>query len=598
MDNFDGMEHDLAEEGEHFAKDNSHGMVEAPASLENFSANSNFLHLIHFKVFNISLNMKILSWNDQGYCNHVNINRVGLAGGLILMWKDEIHCEIQHISNNMIHVITRLDPSKPEVLISFMYGSTYFNKKKDQWDLMMQISENIMQPWLIVGDLNLHLHDTSEASSFSTEDRYVQEKMNICGFMDIGYTVQAGSDHCPIMLIPKETTSNTWRPFKFFVMWMKHFAFRNQLQIAWNTNVNGFVAFNLTNKQQRTRKILSYWNKIEFGNIDRNINNLQTQLEIAQNDSSYNSQRDNIVAITKKLDDWFNIKEDFYKQKSGDSFITEMDHNTKYFHTLDNIRMSRKNIDCLCDANDVWFSDSKDIANLLVDHISQVSKTTKPVFTDIIPTIIIDHDNSFLTRIPNSDEIHQIIKHMSAWSSPGPDGFQEGFYQHNWDIVGKDITTVVQSFFETGHMPKEFNKTYLSLIPKTDNAKRPVDFRPIGILRQFSFDAKFCGYIEQCISTTTIYVLLKGSPTESFSPTRGIRQGDPLSPYLFILRMEFLSRFLLNAETSHLISSVKAARKAPGITHLMFADDILIFTKADMHNIEGIMSVLDYFSSV
>ncbi|XP_026383292.1 uncharacterized protein LOC113278749 [Papaver somniferum] len=62
--------------------------------------------------------------------------------------------------------------------------------------------------------------------------------------------------------------------------------------------------------------------------------------------------------------------------------------------------------------------------------------------------------------------------------------------------------------------------------------------------------------------------------------------------------MEFLSRLLLNAETNHLISGVKEARNAPGLTHLMFGDDILVFTKEDMHNIEGIMSVLDYFSSV
>ncbi|XP_026459958.1 uncharacterized protein LOC113360696 [Papaver somniferum] len=462
------------------------------------------------------------------------------------------------------------------------------------------------------------------------------------------------------------------------------FAVVNQLQISWNTNINGSAAFNLSNKQKRIRKRLSHWNKVEFGDIDRNINNLQAQLETIQNDMSYNSHHDNIVAITKKLDDWFNIKEDFYRQKSGDSFITEMDHNTKYFHTLANRRMCRKNIDCLCDTNDVWYSDSKDIVNLLVDHFSQVSKTTVPVFTDItfdiLPTVITAQDNNNLTIIPTMDEIHQTIKHMSAWSSPGPDRFQEGFYQYNWDIIGKDISTTVQSFFETGYMSKDFNKTYLSLIPKTDNAKSPVDFRPIGlcntvckviskiiadriksylkhlispyqaafvpgrdihyniivahemihtmkhkeghsgtmvlkldlskafdriewnfllgVLKKFGFDAKFGGFIEQCMSTTTISVLLNGSPTQSFSPTIGIRQGDLLSPYLFILCMEFLSRLLLNVETNHLISGVKAARKAPGIIHLMFVDDILIFTKADMHNIEGIMGVLGYFSNV
>ncbi|XP_026434571.1 uncharacterized protein LOC113332111 [Papaver somniferum] len=406
---------------------------------------------------------------------------------------------------------------------------------------------------------------------------------------------------------------------------MKHFAFRNQLQIAWNSNVNGSVAFNLTNKQQRTRKRLSHWNKVEFGDIDKNINNLEIQLENAQNDLFNDSQHENIVAITKKLDDWFNIKEDFYKQKSGDSFITEIDHNTKYFHTLANRRMSRKNIDYHCDTNGVWFSDSKDMANLLVDHFSQVSKTIVPVFTDItfdiIPTIITEHDSSLLTRIPNSDDVHQIIKHMSAWSSPGPDGFQavykviskiiadriKPFLKHLISsyqaafVPGRDIHDNIIVAHEMIHTMKHKEGYSGTMALKLDLSKAfdRIEWSfLLGIHRQFGFDAIFCGYIEQCISTTNISVLLNGSPTQIFSPTRGIRQDDPLSPYLFILCMEFLSRLILNAETNHLISGVKAARKAPGITHLMFDDDILIFTKADMHNKEGIMNVLNYFSSV
>ncbi|XP_026434551.1 uncharacterized protein LOC113332094 [Papaver somniferum] len=120
----------------------------------------------------------------------------------------------------------------------------------------------------------------------------------------------------------------------------------------------------------------------------------------------------------------------------------------------------------------------------------------------------------------------------------------------------------------------------------------------LGVLKEFGFDNKFCGFIDQCISTTNISVLLNGSPTHSYTTSRCVRQGDPLSPYLFILCMEYLYRLLLNAETNHLISGVKAARNAPGITHLMFADDILIFAKADMHSINGIMEVLDFFGRV
>ncbi|XP_026383873.1 uncharacterized protein LOC113279396 [Papaver somniferum] len=147
-----------------------------------------------------------------------------------------------------------------------------------------------MQPWLVIGDLNLHIHDLHNSSDYSVEDNYVQDQMNNCGLMDLGYTgrnftwssnkyeigvrksridmaignsywcmnfpkaklshlVQASSDHCPILLIPTEIgNSKTWRPFKFFVMWMKHFAFRNQLQVAWNDDIHGSPAFKLITK--------------------------------------------------------------------------------------------------------------------------------------------------------------------------------------------------------------------------------------------------------------------------------------------------------------------------------------------------------------
>ncbi|XP_026398880.1 uncharacterized protein LOC113294721 [Papaver somniferum] len=261
------------------------------------------------------------------------------------------------------------------------------------------------------------------------------------------HLVQAGSDHCPILLIPQVHRNNSWRPFKFFAMWMKHLASKTQLFIAWATDVSGSAGFQLLNKQHSTRKRLSQWNKIEFGDIDRNINNLQTQLEIAQNDPNPISQHENIVTLTRKLDDWFNIKADFYKQKSGDTFITEMDQNTKYFHTLANRRMFRKNIECLCDNNGIWYNQDEDMASLLVNHFEQVSKTSNPNFTDItfdiIPTVITAQDNSQLNRIPSSDENFQTIKNMNDWGSPGPDGFQSGFYKYNWDIVGHDVTKAV-----------------------------------------------------------------------------------------------------------------------------------------------------------
>jgi hypothetical protein len=80
--------------------------------------------------------------------------------------------------------------------------------------------------------------------------------------------------------------------------------------------------------------------------------------------------------------------------------------------------------------------------------------------------------------------------------------------------------------------------------------------------------------------------------TDGFSPTRGIRQGDPLSPYLFLICAEGLSSCLLHVEEIGGIEGVKVYRGAPSVSHLLFADDSLILLKADLNNA---ISLLDSY---
>ena len=80
---------------------------------------------------------------------------------------------------------------------------------------------------------------------------------------------------------------------------------------------------------------------------------------------------------------------------------------------------------------------------------------------------------------------------------------------------------------------------------------------------------------------------------DSFQPSRGIRQGDPLSPYLFILCMEVLGFLIHDKCDSHLWNPVKASREGPAFSHLFFADDLILFAKADLKNCHSFKEVLD-----
>lgn len=106
------------------------------------------------------------------------------------------------------------------------------------------------------------------------------------------------------------------------------------------------------------------------------------------------------------------------------------------------------------------------------------------------------------------------------------------------------------------------------------------------ILKNMGFHHTFINWIHQCISTTSLSVLINGTPKGFFKPSRGLRQGDPLSPYLFILGMEVLSRMLYRAENENLIKGVKIGRNGPPISHLMFSDDLLITLRASQSKIK------------
>ena len=99
----------------------------------------------------------------------------------------------------------------------------------------------------------------------------------------------------------------------------------------------------------------------------------------------------------------------------------------------------------------------------------------------------------------------------------------------------------------------------------------------------------------QCVSTVEYRVRFNTEETESFKPSRGLRQGDPLSSYLFLLCTEGVTALLSHAEENGKIEGVKVCREAPSITNLLFADDSFILMKANVQNPEALKVILDSY---
>ncbi|KAM2052668.1 hypothetical protein FF1_002420 [Malus domestica] len=95
-----------------------------------------------------------------------------------------------------------------------------------------------------------------------------------------------------------------------------------------------------------------------------------------------------------------------------------------------------------------------------------------------------------------------------------------------------------------------------------------------------------------CVSSVQFSVHLNGQPGKSFKPLRGLRQGDPLSPYLFLIVSEVISRLLKRATDIQFLDGIQINANCHRLTHLLFTDDTLVFLKATPDNCRNLSSLL------
>lgn len=112
------------------------------------------------------------------------------------------------------------------------------------------------------------------------------------------------------------------------------------------------------------------------------------------------------------------------------------------------------------------------------------------------------------------------------------------------------------------------------------------------ILLKLGFQESWVALIMECITTVTYSILVNGEPKGMIKPSRGLRQQDPLSPYLFLFCAEGLNALLRNAATGGDIQGFSLCRHGPRLTHLFFVDGCLIFSRSTLEECTKIQQLL------
>ncbi|KAL0347781.1 UNVERIFIED_CONTAM: hypothetical protein Scaly_1794100 [Sesamum calycinum] len=216
-----------------------------------------------------------------------------------------------------------------------------------------------------------------------------------------------------------------------------------------------------------------------------------------------------------------------------------------------------------------------------------------------------------LCRVVTPEEVKQAIFHISDNKAPGPDGYSACFFKRAWHIVGDQVCTAVLDFFRSGRLLRQLNHSIIALVPKSDHCPAVADYRPISCCNViYKAITKIIAdrlatalehLTDRCQAafvggrSITDNIFLAQELVRQFCT--GLRQGDPMSPGLFLLCMEYFSRLIKRKTTDSDFNFHPKCEKLK-ITHLLFADDLMMFSRGDLPSVHILMECLQEFRDV
>jgi hypothetical protein len=116
-----------------------------------------------------------------------------------------------------------------------------------------------------------------------------------------------------------------------------------------------------------------------------------------------------------------------------------------------------------------------------------------------------------------------------------------------------------------------------------------------AVMEWMGFDRRWISWVMMCVKLVKYSVIVNGNPCKLITPSRGIRQGDPISPYLFLLCAEVLSALITKANREGYLTGVSTSRGGSVISHLCFADDSLLFCRLNLTQWNYLSSILQLY---
>ncbi|XP_075655028.1 uncharacterized protein LOC142625223 [Castanea sativa] len=455
----------------------------------------------------------------------------GNAGGLCIMWKNGMNLKVVEFNKNLIAV--KVSNQCFEWMLVGFYGPPYHSKKKKAWGNLFALLESRQGPWAVMGDFNFIVNEEDQLGG------------NKGGLSSTNYLKELLFEF-NVVDLGYSGNKYTWAKGKWGKASIKMRLDKGVASISWRLAYPRATIMHIGDIKSDHALIL----------MDTNPS------------GSFTHRPFRFEAVWFRDERCSAVIEEVWKGKVSSSEFIKL--YKKQCATKDALRKWNKEL----------------------DHL-------------VLPCIT-EEENERFKCIPTLEEIKDVLFQMQDFKAPSPDEFPALFYKQLWPTVGNDVIKAVTSFVTVGSMPKEeILHSFKTCKTKPDLMEIKLDLQKAydkvnwkfltAVLLHFRFNETFTRWIIACQSSVSFEVVVNEGKSECFKPGRGLRQGDHLSSYLFILGQEVLSKLIEHELRLKNVAGIKTSISGLTISHVMYADDVVLFTKASRKDAESLVKTLEKY---
>ncbi|GKU90242.1 hypothetical protein SLEP1_g4255 [Rubroshorea leprosula] len=555
-----------------------------------------------------------MMWNSNEI-DWVMKESVGASGGLLCIWNKKKFAKTKIFTGDgYLRITEEWGLDKVKCNLVNVYGPNDRQKRLKLWDQLEHMIIEEGGRWLIAGDFNAIrcLEEKRGRIGESTNMKKFDEFILAAGLVDIkmvnrhftwyrpdgtamsrldrvlmnvemcsmgGNWMQQGlkrniSDHCAIVLNSR-TTDWGPKPFRILDAWQLHLDFKKVIEEKWSEmEVDGFAGYKCKQKLKGLKAFLKGWNKEVFGNMEA-----QYEQAAKQN----RSRRRCIIISASYFKETHGIDQSLAGLASN-RFLQRKNNGWNDHSPLKKLRKGYEAVKDLKlrDRTEVH-KNGRLVSGLNSSFLALIPKKFNSMeLKDYRPISLIGCVYKLLTKVL----ANRIKAVMLGIISENQSAFLRGRQLVDGVLVLNEVMEEVKRRKQSAFVFKaDFAKAYDC-----------VDWSFLEwMMNRLGFGIKWRGWIMECLSTSKISVLVNGSPTEEFKVGKGLRQGNPLSPFLFLMIGEGLNGLVQKAVSEGMFRGIEIGRKGLVVSLLQFANDTVIMGKADIENIIMVKTILRWF---